>query len=453
MWKTSRRMCRHFSGGCERLSHENPRAILAGMESSQVLCDGLQIASVRGDILRQIAAPSTHRTGARLVGIVATECDPEELERASATSRLITGEQSNSSVAYGDRWFFKLFRKFEPGPHPDLEVTRFLTEERSFKAVPTFAGALKLIDARGESLVGLLTSMTQNQGDGWGFTVDAVARYFDRVLAARVEVNAANAATLIGSVYPERAHQLGVHTSELHLALASNLDRADFSPEPFTAPYQRSLYQGMRGSAGRILRELRQQIPSLPEAVRKEAAEVAVSQGPVFVYFSQLLKRRIEAVKTRVHGDFHLGQTLNTGKDFVIIDFEGEPRKPLSERSLKRSPLVDVAGMLRSFDYAASAALARETEADAQRLAAWVRPWVEATWSSYLTGYLSIARGASFLPADPADGRLLLESFLLDKAIYEIGYERSYRPDFLPIPLRAVARLVSARSAGLEVWK
>jgi maltose alpha-D-glucosyltransferase/alpha-amylase len=169
--------------------------------------------------------------------------------------------------------------------------------------------------------------------------------------------------------------------------------------------------------------------------------------------YSRLLSRKLGAMKIRVHGDFHLGQVLNTGKDFMIIDFEGEPRRPLSERSLKRSPLVDVAGMLRSFDYAAAAALARETEADMQRLQTWTRPWVETAWTSYLTGYLALVRGASFLPELPADGRLLLEAFLLDKAVYEIGYELSYRPDFLPIPLRAVVRLLDAPDAGLQGWR
>jgi maltose alpha-D-glucosyltransferase/alpha-amylase len=257
---------------------------------------------------------------------------------------------------------------------------------------------------------------------------------------------------LIGGVYPERARQLGERTAELHLALASSPVRADFAPEPFSTLYQRSLYQAMRGSAGRVLRQLHQQIAALPEAMRGDAEQLIGSYRLILSHFAGLMKRRLSAMKIRVHGDFHLGQVLNTGKDFVIIDFEGEPRRPLGERSLKRSPLVDVAGMLRSFDYAAATALAREAEADATRLALWKQPWVEAICSSYLAGYLAAARGASFLPAHPADGRLLLGAFRLDKAIYETGYELSYRPDFLPIPLRAVLRLIVAPEAGLEVW-
>jgi maltose alpha-D-glucosyltransferase/alpha-amylase len=311
---------------------------------------------------------------------------------------------------------------------------------------------LKLRDLLGEGLVGLLVGLAQNQGDGWNFTLDAVSRYFDRVLEARLEWSADAEAKLIGGVYPERARQLGERTAELHLALASDTERPDFAPEPFSTLYQRSLYQAMRGSAGRVLRQLRCEIPALPESVRREAEQLAASQNLVLGHFASLLKRKLGAMKIRVHGDFHLGQVLNTGKDFIIIDFEGDPRRLLGERALKRSPLTDVAAMLRSFDYAASTALAREVETDAQRLTEWTRPWVEAACRSYLMGYLAVARGASFLPADPANGRLLLGAFLLDKAIFEIGHELSYRPDFLPIPLRAVLRMLEAPETGLEVW-
>jgi maltose alpha-D-glucosyltransferase/alpha-amylase len=149
----------------------------------------------------------------------------------------------------------------------------------------------------------------------------------------------------------------------------------------------------------------------------------------------------------RVHGDFHLGQVLNTGKDFVVIDFEGEPRRALSERNLKRSPLVDVASMLRSFDYAATAAWRRQGEADARVLEPWVAAWVKTIGVAFSESYFEVARTGSFLPASNEDIRVLLEAFVLDKAIYEIGYELSYRPEFLPIPLKAVDRILAEMKA------
>ena len=432
------------------LNAEAPHAILARLPGDRVLCDGLLLPEVRADFLRLVISPPAGKKGTRLLGIAPAPFDNAEVERGIANSRFIASE--NALIAYADRWFLKLYRKFERGPHPDLEVTRFLAEQRAGKGVPSFAGALKLSDGQGEGVVGLLTGAVQNQGDGWGFTVDAVARYFDRVLEARVDFSAAAATQLIGGVYPERARQLGERTAELHLALASSNGRADFAPEPFSALYQRSLYQAMRGSAGRVLRELRRRLPAFSEATRYDAEKLVAGHGQISTLFSRLLKR-VSAMKIRVHGDFHLGQVLNTGKDFVIIDFEGDARRPLSERSLKRSPLVDVAGMLRSFDYAAAAALAREIATDAELLEKWRDPWVDAASSSYLTGYLAIAGGAAFLPPDPADGRMLLEAFVLDRAIHEVGHELGGIGDDLNVPLHAVLRLLDSPGSVVEAWE
>ncbi len=324
-----------------------------------------------------------------------------------------------------------------------MEVTQFLSEVRGFAHVPPYAGALKLIDPAGEGVIALLAGFTPNQGDGWTFTLDAVERYFERVLASRQTPTEASITEMIGGVYPERARQLGQRSAEMHLALASGEDRPEFAAEPYSTLYQRSLYQAMRGSASRVLRQLRRQIPRLPEVIRPDAADIVSSQSRIFASFGRLLSRKIAASKIRVHGDFHLGQVLNTGKDFVILDFEGEPRRAVGERLLKRSPLLDVAGMLRSFDYAAAAALRLESPADAGRLEPWARAWVERITKQYLESYFANVAGAAFLPPETADIGLLLKVFVLDKAVYEIGYELSYRPDSLPIPLGAVKRLLA----------
>jgi maltose alpha-D-glucosyltransferase/alpha-amylase len=295
-------------------------------------------------------------------------------------------------------------------------------------------------------VIALLAGFTPNQGDGWTFTLDALARYFERVLESRAALTPAALVEMVGGVYPERAQQLGHRTAEMHLALASGEERAEFAAEPYSTLYQRSLYQAMRGSAGRVLRQLRRQSARLPDAIRADTAEIASSQNRIFASFARLLSRKIAAAKIRIHGDFHLGQVLNTGKDFVILDFEGEPRLSLGERLLKHSPLRDVAGMLRSFDYAAAAALRLQNPADAARLEPWARGWVDAVTRYFLDSYFSTVNGAAFLPPDPADVALLLDLFTLSKAIYEIGYELSYRPDFLSIPTGAVRRLLAEKS-------
>jgi maltose alpha-D-glucosyltransferase/alpha-amylase len=199
----------------------------------------------------------------------------------------------------------------------------------------------------------------------------------------------------------------------------------------------------MRGAAGYVLRKLKSQLTRLPEDVRADAVSLLGNHAPILTVYARLLDHRIDVSRIRIHGDFHLAQVLNTGKDFVIIDFEGEPRLPLGERRLKRCALRDVAGMLRSFDYATTTALGNERADDVQRLAHWAQAWKSTIRDAYLAAYLETAAGASFLPASESDTKLLLEAYQLDKALYEVAYDLSYRPGWVATPLRAVNEMLA----------
>jgi len=389
-------------------------------------------------LLRITAGEATASGRTRLVGSCRSPLDPATLEHALSSSRLLSLDQSNTSIAFGDTWLLKILRRFDRGLHPDAELTCFLNEVAGLSCVPSCAGELKLMDRAGDAAVGMLYGFVVNQGDGWTYTLDALARFFDRVLAARRDFDEAGMAELLGASYRERARQLGQRTAEMHHALASAEDRANFAPEPFSTLYQRSLYQGLRGSAGYVLRHLKRQLFRLPEDAREDAATLLDNHTPLLTVFARLLDHRIDVSRIRIHGDFHLSQVLNTGKDFVIIDFEGEPRQALSERRLKRCALRDVAGMLRSLDLAVAAALRNEPADDVVCLAPWARAWAQAMREAYLAAYLEAAAGAGFLPGSMADTQLLLEVFQLDKALSEINYELSYRPAWVAIPLRAV---------------
>lgn len=328
-------------------------------------------------------------------------------------------------------------------------MTRFLSADAGFTNSAPFAGALEIRAPRDQNgLVALLVEYTRNQGDGWAYALEAAGRFYERVMASAGQTP--DPQELVGGVMPERMFQLGQRTAELHVALASRPELTDFAPEDFSTLWQRSLYQAMRGAAGRLLRQFRRQMSGLPEAVRVRADRILHDRAAILKAYAPLLDHKISAVKTRVHGDYHLGQVLNTGKDFVIIDFGGEPRKTLGERSLKRSPLVDVAGMLRSFDYAASVTLRQQHEPDQAALAPWAELWVKTISEAFLEGYFAVARPAKLVPADEADTALLVRVFLLDKAIYEVGYELSYRPDFVEIPLRAVETLLADAAATAD---
>jgi maltose alpha-D-glucosyltransferase/alpha-amylase len=437
----------------DRLAGETPHSILALLEEKRALCDALYLPEVRGELLRLAANPVMGRSRVRFTGDPDAVLDPAILEHALTNSRMVTSEQANTSIIFGETLFFKFFRKFERGPHPELELSKFFVGRQDSTLVAPYIGALKLADRDGEGALGALVGFVQNQGDGWTLTLDSLARFFDRVLEARVEVSESAIADLVGGIYPERARLLGSRTAEMHLVLASSDDRPEFSAEYFSTLYQRSLYQGMRGLAGSVLRALRRESALLPEAARADAAEVLGSVARINEIFARLLEHKITACKIRIHGNLHLGQVLNTGKNFTFIDFEGDPARPLGERRLKRSPLVDVASMLRSLDEAGAVALSHESEADIRRLEPWKEVWVDSVSNAYLEGYLATADGASFLPANHVHGRALLECFLLEIALQHSGYTLANRLESAAIPLKAVLRTLSNTDGILGKWQ
>jgi maltose alpha-D-glucosyltransferase/alpha-amylase len=372
-------------------------------------------------------------------------------------------EQSNTSVVYGGLFILKLFRRIDEGTNPDLEIGRFLTERTGFIHTPPVVGAIEYRRKRGELLtLAILQSFIANVGDAWRYTLDALSHYFERALAqpeAQLGGEAKPllalldeeipvlARELIGS-YLESARLLGQRTAELHVALASAPDDADFAPEPFSTLYQRSLYQAMVSQAGRAFQLLRDRLPELPKGVQEEAQKVLGLEGEIRRRYRSLLQRKINTMRIRVHGDYHLGQVLYTGRDFVIIDFEGEPARPLSERRIKRSPVRDVAGMLRSFHYASYAALYGQVSGirpeDFVPLEPWARFWYAWVGAAFLKTYLDVAKDAPFLPRDRAELHILLEAYLLEKAVYELSYELNNRPDWVKVPLQGILQLMEA---------
>jgi maltose alpha-D-glucosyltransferase/alpha-amylase len=239
---------------------------------------------------------------------------------------------------------------------------------------------------------------------------------------------------------------LGQRTGELHLALASYPDDPAFRPEPFNAMAQRSVYQNMRASLRRAFTLLEKKICDLPADFRDEAKEVLGAEQEILAREKRLLDRRTNAAKIRIHGDYHLGQLLYTGKDFVILDFEGEPARPLSERKLKRSALRDVAGMMRSFQYAAYSALWQPAmrKEDVPFLERWADLWYRHVGSVFLQSYLKTTGNAVFVPQHSEDLQIMIEAYLLDKAVYEIGYELNNRPSWVVIPVRGIKHILKS---------
>jgi maltose alpha-D-glucosyltransferase / alpha-amylase len=246
---------------------------------------------------------------------------------------------------------------------------------------------------------------------------------------------------LADGLFFEMIDLLGRRTGELHLALADDTDQAEFAPERFSKLHQRSVYQSLRSQIRRTMTMVRKAGRRLDEPGRALADSFLAAEGRMLDFVARITDHRIDAEKIRIHGDYHLGQVLFTGRDFVIIDLEGEPARTLSERRLKYSAFRDVAGMIRSFHYAVSSRFLERTALrpeDRATLEPWIGTWYAYVASTFLGSYLDTVDGAGFVPDDPSDAGLLLNTFVLEKAVYEIGYEINNRPDWLMIPLRGV---------------
>lgn len=378
----------------------------------------------------------------------------------------VRGEQSNSSITYGDRFILKLFRKLEPGINPDLEIGRFLTDKSSFEQIAPVVGSIEYQPNGNQPIVlGILQRYVPNEGDAWTYTLDMIEDFIEGALASRPDIEGgplgiSSLLDLAEQAIPEDAHEtigrylsdadlLGQRTAELHRALAVST-KPDFAPEASTMLYQRSLYQSMRGLANQTMQTLRKRMLTMPEAVAAEAQQVIDMHDQINRRFRDIVDARLKTRRTRVHGDYHLGQVLYTGRDFVIIDFEGEPTRSINERRQKRSPLRDVAGMLRSFHYAAYTALYDQQNRgligdDVPEPERWVRHWYQWTAASFLHAYFTTIDDLSIMPTERSELELLLDIFLLDKAIYELNYELNNRPDWAHIPLRGIIDLMSGR--------
>ena len=377
--------------------------------------------------------------------------------------------QNNRGIIFGEKYFLKLFRRLESGINPELEMRRFLTR-RGFPQAPRLVGALEYRRFNGEDItLGVATEFSANAQDAWAYTLDLLSRYFDRVRTAPSEVRpqalqeigvlelsrreVPEAVVGLIGTYVELARLLGQRTAEMHRALSADAQDPAFAPEAFTPFYQRALFQSMRNLAVRNLDQLRRALARIPEALRQDATQLVASQPDVLKRLRRVYERPIQAQRIRCHGDFHLGEVLYTGKDFLFIDFEGERDRPIGERRIKRCPLRDVAGMIRSFDYITAMALLRQLELgtlqekDLPLLEPWAELWHRWVSAIFLKAYLQALGPGELLPSAEEQLEVLLEVHLLEKALHETGYELEHRPRLLGIPVRALQRLLRTEAS------
>jgi maltose alpha-D-glucosyltransferase / alpha-amylase len=432
-----------------------------------VMSRGRQLKGDAGNITGSIAASfagSRRNSSARKIA------KEPELE-----PRLLRYEHSNASIALGDRLIVKLFRRLENGESPDLEIGRFLTERISFTHSPPLIGSIDYRTAQnGPHTMAVLHGYVANQGDAWEYSRGELSRYFERaatrdvfiaqptpVLSDLLGVDAPDdeASRMIGA-YLDAARLMGRRTAELHLALASRPDDREFAPEPCLPSWQRSIYQSMRNIAGQALRTLSFKQRTLDAASAQCAARILAHPERIESRLEAFLKRKLSVARIRCHGNLHLGQILYTGKDFIIIDFDGEPARPLSERRRKRTAMRDLAAMLRSFHRAAFGTLAEQTRGgalggrDFTSMEQWARLWQTSTSRAFLTEYLAVADGAPFVPRARDELMVMLEALMLERALYELGRELGResggQPQWAGIALHSIEQIVGAEHAAGE---
>jgi len=374
---------------------------------------------------------------------------------------LLKTEQSHTSILFGDKVVLKLFRQIDWGLNPELEIGRFLTE-KNFPQNKPLTGALEYVDSRNlRTTLAVVNTFIPEGKIAWEYTLDTLGRFYERMTTSGAQGVPAPAAATdplkifeqdippamlenIGT-YLESARLLGARTAEMHLTLASDSEDRNFAPEPFTSYYQRSLFQSMRNLAVESFWQLRRQLKTLAPEILPLAQRALELRPAIIQQFRRLFEHRLAAQRIRIHGNLDLGEVLWTGKDFVFLDFEGDIATPISERGIKRSPLRDVAGLVRSFQYAAYAGLSQHGErgnVHLPPLETWAQYWSNGVSAVFLKAYFQRLGPTGLYPAGGTELRAMLQAFLLNRMLRELNYGLGTRLDLLKIPLQDILHLI-----------
>ncbi|TVQ05680.1 MAG: alpha-amylase, partial [Leptolyngbya sp. DLM2.Bin27] len=498
-----------------QLLADDPQSVVTRLKQSAtdegaVLFEAIADKSFLTTLLTTMAQQQGYENAA---GRLVTTATPllEQISRAepSATAKedtdgkglpfepaLMKGRHNNTSIAYAqtggvaaqNRLILKLFQKIEEGQHPDLEVRHFLDRHQRFTHIPSIAGTLAYQRASAEPItIGILQEFIPDTRSAWEYTLDHLRDFFDLVVMDQSDIaeaplpvdsplNPEPAAPPTDEVffplpycpvpsvpsqipackainsYLANMQRLGERTAELHVALAVDADTPAFAPEPFTSLYQRSLYQHSRNLTGQVFLLLKNRLGDLPPETQSLATAVLGQQDACLERFQLVLNQKITALRIRCHGDYHLEQVLYTGKDFFIIDFEGDPARSLNERRMKRSPLRDVAGMLQSFYSAVNLALDNELESGMSQpdhrhqMEQWAEFWYRWVSYTFVKAYLAIAAHDSFLPQTQQELEVLLDNYLIEQAIYNLGRDLTNQSTQINVPLRRILRLLAIGS-------
>lgn len=435
-----------------KLAHNCPNAVMAHVivgEDKGLLCDALYTHEVQQLLFHHIASEEqvTVEKG-RLQFLCTPTIENYVHDALEIKSKIHASTEANTSINYDSRYLLKVYRKVDQGAHPDLELTRYLTEKAQFEYVPPYMGGIVWNDERGGMLLGLLQVMVENHGDGYGYFQERLRNYIERILARdrstlHPELRAGRLASpaafeelpeevqvLLGGPAAEQSRLLGIRTGQMHLALSKATYPADMVAEEFSLHYQRSLYSSMQSLVRAAFQEVQRQLSNLDGEVRELAISLLKKRDQLLALLRRIYDKKLDVTKIRIHGNYHLGQILLTGKDIAVKDFSGDPWRTLSERRIKRSPFRDIAAMVGSYYYAAYEGLK-----DQPTLAAFAPYWAYHQSGFFMKAYIETVEDASFIPDNLRELELMVHTYLIQRAMINLAYDIVHQPAKAIVPL------------------
>ncbi len=439
-----------------------------------VLCDALAVPSCGRALLHGILAGRTRSVPGGELVLAPLGPHISDTENAALDALPVVPLRNGSNifaVAYGEAYILKTFRRVEEGISPAVEIGRFLGSQTAYEGFAPLAGTIEY-RRRGAppAILDVLYRYVPHQSTAWQYAIDELSRYFERVAALSRESPPQPPAVVpmlgecpdctgdwneLAGGFADAVRLLGRRTAEMHAALASSRSLPAFAPEPFNKAYRRTIYQEMRNGVGRVFRRLERAMPRLPDSARDPAKRLLDLEAKIVERFHDVLQPSLDASRIRIHGNYHLASLLHTGKDFAVSDFDGEPGRTVEDRRVKRSPLRDVASMIRSFDYAVQTTLlglnSRRGRAqgvirdeDLPALGPWAEAWYHRMAREFATSYLAVISPAGLLPASEASCRSLLELFMLEKAVTEVENELMQQSEKVVVPICGILRMMGA---------
>jgi maltose alpha-D-glucosyltransferase/alpha-amylase len=450
----------------QRLGESCPQSVIANITVGQqegLLVDALYTTGLQNLLIEKLAEGSQIKVGQSAIEFRSNAQLKSQIEAQPVIKSQIHTEDGFTSIWYDNGYILKMYRKVDPTTNPDVEITQYLSEQAKFPYIPAFSGAIEWNFQKDTISLGMLQVLVENHGDGYSFMLTRINNFIERILAGNkeellktellssltnpigFEELPAEIQELLGATASEQVRQIGIRTGEMHLALAAGTTSKDFAIEDFSLHYQRSLFSSMQTTVRETMQNSKQALTTLTEPLKQELQELMAKKEDILALLKRIYAKKLDVVKIRIHGNYHLGQVLFTGKDIAITDFGGDPIRSFSDRRLKRSPLRDVAAMIRSLRYVAYDGFLKTNHVqkeEIETLLPFAKIWAHYMAGFFMKAYLETVKESQFIPKDTEDLQMMLDTYMLEKSMYDLSYELKNKADSAIIPIKSIKAIL-----------